>query len=325
MKRIFFSILMFCGVQAAESSILVYPHGGCGFFVDAAVEGIYVEEPDIGFYGLVDPDDTPAFVYDPSYLTLRVNGTVGYSCAANQWFECFGNYLHAYVSSSYFNCSEKKERDLSDGANIQLFSINGNGDGGTIPSTQNSIFEGCFWESHTNAMLAGTHCYCGFSLFTAVGFAFIYRHQEYKSGLLNQTMIFDNGTITEELDTYYRGVKIELGVSKQFCDCWIVSIVPTFGIYTACTDFSGMQTWGQLGIPAVSVAGKLEKRTYQGALRGSLLYHWCGYYVGGQAFGDYLSYVPGVMNPREDDDGAAHITEKNSFRYGGGFVVGKHF
>ncbi len=326
MKRFIFSILTFCSFQVAESSILVHPHCGCGFFVDAAVEGIYVEEPDIGFYGLVDPDDTPAVVYDPSFLTARVNGTVGYSCVANRWFQCLGDHLQMYVSSSYFQCREKKERDLSGGSNIQLFSINGNGDGGVVPSTQDSIFEACLWESHTDAMLAGKHCYCnGFSVFTALGFGFIYRHQQYKNQLVNPEFPLDNGTITEDLDTYYRGVKLEFGVSRQFCDCWVVSIVPTFGIYSACTDFCGRQVWGQLGITPVSISGKLEKTAYQGALRASLLWNWCEYYFGGQAFADYLSYVPGLFNPREDDDGPARITEKDSFRYGGGFVVGKQF
>jgi len=326
MKRIFFSILIFCSVQVAESSVLVHPHCGCGFFVDAAVEGIYVEEPDIGFYGLVDPDDTPAVIFDPSYLTARVNGTVGYTCVANDWFRCLGDQLQVYVSSSYFQCQEKKEQSSPEGTGVQIFGIDGGGEGGTVPGGQDAYFEACLWENHTEAMLGGAHCYYGgFNLYSAVGFGFIYRHQQFKNRLVYPVVPFDNGTITEDLDTYYRGVKIELGVSKQFCDCWTLSIVPTFGIYSACTEFCGYQTWGQSEFAPTSVAGKLEKTAYQGALRSSLVYDWCGYYFGGQAFVDYLSYVPGIFNIREDDDGPSHITEKNSFRYGGGFVIGKLF
>jgi len=327
MKRLFFSIILILGAaQSIHGSLLVIPRDGCGFFIDAAVEGIYVEEPNIGFYGLVSPDDTPAAVYDPSFLTARVTGTVGATCEPNDYFRCFGNQLYAYVSTSYFQCSEKQNRDLNDGSDIQLFAIDGNGEGGTLPSTQKAFFDACHQESHTEAMLASTQCMnWGFDLFYAVGFGFIYRHQEYKSNLQNTELIFDNGTVTETLSTYYRGVKLELGIIKRFCGCWTLSVVPTFGIYTAHTDFEGDQTWGMLGIEPFSLSRTYEQTAYQGALRASLIYDWCGYYVGGQAFADYLSFIPGVFNPREDDDGAARITEKNSFRYGGGFVMGTLF
>jgi len=326
MKRIFFSLLTVCFLQVANGSILLYPYCGCGFFGDIAVEGIYVEEPDIGFYGLVDPDNTPAVVYDPSFLTARVGGTVGYTCSTNEWLECLGDQIMLYVSSSYFQCRDHAIKDLSGGSNIQLFSINGDGDGGEIPDTQESRFDSCIWENHTEAMLGGVNYGCyGINVHGAIGFGFIYRHQEYKSRLINPDIPFDNGTITEQFDTYYRGVKIELGVSKRFCQCWVFSVAPAFGIYDAHTDFCGNQTWGGLGIDPVSIRKTYSRTAYQGALRGALLWEWCGYYFGGDAFVDYLSYVPGVFNPREDDDGSTHLVEKNSFRYGGGLVAGKKF
>ncbi|NGX57449.1 MAG: hypothetical protein K940chlam3_00341 [Chlamydiae bacterium] len=328
-QAIFALFLMFS--SDSEASYVYYPYCESGFFFDAGVEGIYVEEPDIGFYGLVTPDDTPAVIYDPSCLTARVSGSVGYTFFPTGMCRCFGENVQFFVTSSFFTCSQRGKKDLTDLGPVQLFAINGGGVGNALEVSQVNNFHSCHWENHTDAMISGISDLCyGFSLHTAVGFGFIYRCQQFKSNLFNESISYNNGTITENLDTYYRGVKVEFGISKRFCDCWLVTMVPTFGIYDACTNLCAHQDWGQLadginGLDPVSQSEKLSLTAYQGAFRSSFLRDWCGYYVGGQVFVEYLSYVPGLFNPREDDDGPTRIVEKNSFRYGGGFVIGKIF
>lgn len=330
MKRLYCAlVLMLTALSPAESSLLLYPQDGCGFFMDAAVEGIYVEDPDIGFYGLVNEDDTPAVVYDPSFLTARYTGTVGYRLRPNTALSCLGQEVLLYASTSYFQCSGNRAESLDGQGLIQLWGIEGGGIGGILPSTQTSLYSSCIWESHTEAMIGGVHRTCyGFDLFSAIGFGYLYRHQDYVSQLINFEIGpgFNNGTITEDLNTQYRGVVVELGATKELCDWLTFSLVPRFGIYHAHTEFKGLQTWGSLSdaLPLQSVEETKQETAYQAGLRGALLFNWCDYYIGGQAFMDYLSYVPGVFNPREDDQ-RARIVGKNSLRFGGGVVLGKAF
>lgn len=325
------TLLFIFSAQLAEASYTYYPYCGCGIFAQASVDGIFVDEPDIGFYGDGTVQNAALAVYDPSFLTARAGASVGYTFTPSYLWPSFGKNLQLYASTSYFTCSQKKETIFLNQP-IEYYAIDGSGIGGRLDPANMRIlntFRSRQWESHTDAMVVGTHEFCDdFVLFAAVGFGYIYRSQNYSSNLFNIDISangLNNGTITEDLETYYRGVKVELALSKRFCQCFVVTIAPTFGIYNACSDFCGQQNWGDLGLPNISYSEKLTETSYQGAFRGAVMWDWWGYYVGADGFVDYLSYVPGLFNPRDDVDGPSRILKKNSIRYGGGLVIGRFF
>ncbi len=324
MKSLFFSIIVLLVFGNLKSLPLYYPYAECGFFADGAVEGVLVENPEIGFYGLVDSDDTSAVVWDTNCLTDQWSGAVGWT--GRPFKRC--DPVRVMGTVSYFNCGFKGKKNIDGNGLIQLFAINGGGIGGTIPEEQTNYFHFCNEEIRANALIATTYAWCdGITLYPAVGYGFISQNQTFESQLVNFALAdLDNGTIHESLDTTYHGVNLELGISKRFCQCWVFTAVPFFGIYRACTEIDGVQNWGQIGFPTIHLDKKsVCEVAYRGGLRGAILWEWCEYHIGAEAFVDYLSYVPGIYNPREDNDGPARITKKNSFRYGGGLVIGRQF
>ncbi len=307
-----------------ESLPLYYPHREPGFFADGAVEGICVENPEAGFYGLVSPVGASAVIWDPDCLTTRWSGSAGW---AGKLRTCPWP-MRFMAAASYFNCDFSGAQNLEDEGDVQLFAIDGGGMGGTIPATQNNFFHFSHKETQINALVSGVCNWCdGIILYPAAGYGFICQNQSFNSQLVNFDLgDFNNGTVHETLDTTYHGVNFELGAVKRCARCLVVTVIPFFGIYSARAEMNGVQDWGDNPMPALHLDTQVMwEIAYRGGLRGAILWECCRYHIGVQAFADYLSFTPGLYNPREDDEGPARITKKNSLRFGGGLVAGCHF
>lgn len=320
LRSIIFFLLYFVNLSALP---FYYPDVECGFFFDGAVEGIYVENPDIGFYGLYNANDTPAVVWSTNCLGTRWSGAAGWTGRPVKCYEP----IRIMAAASYFDCGFKGKKNLENGGPIQIFHVAGGGAGGTIPETQNNFFHFCQKEIHAGVFVSSTYSWCGGIVFyPAIGYSFISQDQSFDSRLINFENNFNNGTIHEALKTAYQGMNLEVAVAKRFFSSWVLTIIPTFGVYRACTELQATQNWGQNNLRTPLIPQKdVYQTAYQGSLRGGLFWQCSGYHIGGTAFADYLSYVPGILNPREDDDDHAYITKKTSFRYGGGLLVGRHF
>lgn len=320
-------LLTLPGLMAAP---FYYPTQIPALTLDGAVEGMRIENPDISFYGKITGVDQPAVTFSPSVAAPSFSLALGV-IAEDQYSFLGSPKAMLLVSESYCNGRKQIIQTLGEPGDpkLTLWPIDGSGSGGgggAIPATERNTFRVRDQENQVISLLA-TEIPLAYGLYVypAVGYCYYSRDLHFSSQIQNYVINFDNGVITESLKTEYQGSRFELGVARRFFSSLLLLVVPSFSVLSSETSFHANQTFGDNPIAPVSISQKLNRVAYQAGFRIALLFECGRYHLGGIVTGDYYTFVPGIFNPREDDDGPAHITIKNSVRYGGGIVIGATF
>ncbi|GEM_PF-2592818 len=290
-------------------------------------DGVKIDNPEVSFYGQTANPTRPGVTNDCDIGT----GVFGAQWAAGMPIPkdlCFFGQTCVVVAHNRFifgsACADKEL--VRSGQTLNLYGIDGSGFGGVIPFNQLSRFKAEQLQNDFNLLFARPFLIGGgFTLYPAIGYSAIFRSLKMKNQLINLDTQFDNGTVHENLISWYNGGKIELALVKKFHANWCAEIIPFIAGYRLHTTLNGTQNFGQNATPSVSLStGKLQA-AYSTGVRFSVQSSFCGFSVGGQIFGEFLSRVPGILNPRDDDDLPARITDKNANLWGGGLFLGRSY
>ena len=325
MRTPYLSILLmvFCASLCADLPYQpAFPYQGSA---GIAIGGAKADNPPMSFYGSFSNDGAPAVTYDSDVKGPYFSLGASYALPLPKPF-CFVSdvVVLAVRDGIYFGeCSHTTRLGEPDDAElIDLFAIDGSGAGGTIAVTQEGSFSMHQTENQLDAMVALQLFRCdGIFLMPAVGYTATYRRSKMESSLVDYETGFNNGTVFEKINTWMQGARFEVGLFKGFCMNWWTLVLPSIAVYHSNNELEGTQDFGDNGSTLYTVDNHLGKNGFEASCKIYLGFDWCQWNFTGYLFGRYQSFVPGVYNPREDDDGPAHLTTKNATLWGGGLFA----
>lgn len=268
------------------------------FSIEGDIAASRIELADVTFYGQLGTN-RPGSVYSPTIWGTRVGGAASYG-----YFRARDHFLWGSSSAGQtFTPFDMILVPAIDGGSASLVEV------GEVKEEFRSYYR----ENDFDLMVLHRFDLCdGLSINPAFGYSTVYLWRGVKSQL-------EATRVEEILHTAYHGGRAELEFRQQFRGPLAFSITPGFAAYYASTDLLASQEWSEGPIHVKKGRGDV---CFRGILEVTGSYSWKTKYVGLIGYIDYMSYIPGVWNPRTQGE-FLRLVDSNSLRFGVGATI--HF
>lgn len=280
---------------------------------DLMIGGAKADNPQIGFYGTTKSAAAPGVVFDADLGGWK--GAVELSGKRGIPFSLISSFFWGQWSSS---------KRIGDGEEIDylmLVSIDGSGQEIALPLNQKARYQLEEWISDSAFMGRFFLEQLGpFRLLVKGGPALLYRLTEHCCGLVDHLTGDKNGSIREGVSSLFVGGRIgfELEVDPGFMT---LQLIPEFTLYRGWHRFRGAMDFGENHLLPVSFVKQSERPAYDAKIRLLISREIYSREWGLELFAHFISYAPGIFNPRSQEDQAADLTNQNSTLWGGGIFL----